>query len=149
MKIFVDTDDDVRLARRIQRDTQERGRDVGGVILQYTTFVKPMFDTHVLPSKKYADIVIPWARGNNTVAIDLIVQHIRTKLGMDDIRRIYPLLSLIQSNFQIRGMHTIIRNKDTSINDFIFYADRLIKIVVEAGLGLLPFTETTITTPTG
>ena len=128
MKIFVDTDDDVRLARRIQRDTQERGRDVNGVIMQYTTFVKPMFDAHVLPSKKFADIIIPWARGDNNVAIDLIVQHIRTKLGTNDLRRIYPLLSVIQSNFQIRGMHTIIRDKTTSISDFIFYADRLIKV---------------------
>lgn len=52
MKIFVDTDDDVRLARRIQRDTVERDRDVAGVIDQYTKFVKPMFEQFVLPSKK-------------------------------------------------------------------------------------------------
>jgi len=52
MKIFVDTDDDVRLARRIQRDTVERARDVAGVIDQYTKFVKPMFEQFVLPSKK-------------------------------------------------------------------------------------------------
>lgn len=128
MKIFVDTDDDVRLARRIQRDTQQRGRDVNGVIRQYTAFVKPMFDAHVLPSKKFADVIIPWARGDNNVAIDLIVQHIRTKLGTDDLRRIYPLLSVIQSNFQIRGMHTIIRDRNTAVSDFIFYADRLIKV---------------------
>ena len=149
MKIFVDTDDDVRLARRIQRDTQERGRDVSGVIKQYTTFVKPMFDAHVLPSKKFADIIIPWAKGNNYVAIDLIVQHIRSKLGTDDLRRIYPLLSVIQNNFQIRGMHTIIRDRTSDISDFIFYADRLIRVVVEAGLGLLPFTEKIVETPTG
>ena len=149
MKIFVDTDDDVRLARRIQRDTQERGRDVAGVIAQYTNFVKPMFDAHVLPSKKFADIIIPWARGDNNVAIDLIVQHIRSKLGTDDLRRIYPLFSVIQNNFQIRGMHTIIRDRNSEISDFIFYADRLIRVVVEAGLGLLPFTEKSVLTPTG
>ena len=149
MKIFVDTDDDVRLARRIQRDTQERGRDVAGVIAQYTTFVKPMFDAHVLPSKKFADIIIPWARGDNNVAIDLIVQHIRSKLGSDDLRRIYPLFNVIQNNFQIRGMHTIIRDRNSEISDFIFYCDRLIRVVVEAGLGLLPFTEKSVLTPTG
>jgi uridine kinase len=62
MKVFVDTDDDVRLARRIQRDVAERGRDVGGVIRQYTQFVKPAFDEFVAPSRKFADVIIPWAR---------------------------------------------------------------------------------------
>ena len=49
MKIFVDTDDDLRLARRLKRDTVDRGRSVDGVITQYTSFVKPMFDTFVSP----------------------------------------------------------------------------------------------------
>ena len=62
MKIFVDTDDDMRLARRIKRDTIDRGRDVNGVIEQYTRFVKPMFDAYVSPSKKHADVIIPWVR---------------------------------------------------------------------------------------
>lgn len=99
MKIYVDTDDDVRLARRyvctcepifssalrcisarlpctrytiqdskqlcscrIQRDVAVRGRDVAGVIEQYTQFVKPMFDQYVAPSRKHADVIIPWAR---------------------------------------------------------------------------------------
>ena len=149
MKIFVDTDDDVRLARRIQRDTAERGRDVGGVIAQYTQFVKPMFDMFVLPTKKYADVIIPWGRGDNVVAIDLIVQHIRTKLGQHDLRRIYPNLLVIPSNYQIRGMHTYIRDSATAKHDFVFYADRLNRLVVEAGLGHLPFTEKMVTTPTG
>jgi hypothetical protein len=113
MKIFVDTDDDVRLARRIKRDTCDRGRDVHGVIEQYTKFVKPMFDAYVSPSKKHADVIIPWAGGENGVAIDLIVQHIRTKLGQNDLRRIFNNLKILPSNFQIRGMHTIIRDKQT------------------------------------
>jgi uridine kinase len=113
MKIFVDTDDDVRLARRIKRDTCDRGRDVHGVIEQYTKFVKPMFDAYVSPSKKHADVIIPWAGGENGVAIDLIVQHIRTKLGQNDLRRIFNNLKILPSNFQIRGMHTIIRDKET------------------------------------
>ena len=62
MKIFVDTDDDVRLARRIQRDVSLRGRCVDNVIAQYTKFVKPSFDQYVAPSRKYADIIIPWQR---------------------------------------------------------------------------------------
>ena len=148
MRIFVDTDADVRLARRIRRDTLERGRDVQGVIEQYARFVKPAFDDFVLPSKKYADVIIPRG-GDNHVAIDLIVQHIRTKLGQHDLRKIYPNVFVIQSTFQIRGMHTLIRDRDTQKHDFVFYADRLNRLVVEHGLGHLPFTEMQVITPTG
>ena len=63
------------------------------------------------------------------VAIDLITEHIRMKLQQPDLRRIYPNLEVIPSNFQIRGMHTIIRDKDTSAPDFVFYADRLLRLV--------------------
>ena len=149
MKIFVDTDDDLRLARRLKRDTVDRGRSVDGVISQYTTFVKPMFDTFVSPSKKYADVIIPWAQGENTVAIDLIVQHIRTKLGQNDLRRIYPNLIVLPPNFQIRGMHTIIRSARCNRSDFVFYSDRLIRLVVEHALGHLPFKNESVRTPNG
>lgn len=149
MKVFVDTDDDVRLARRIQRDVAERGRDVAGVITQYTKFVKPMFDQYVAPSRRQADVILPWAKGSNLVAIDLIVEHIRTKLQQHEMRRIYPNLEVIPSNFQIQGMHTIMRDRNTSKEDFVFYADRLNRLVVEAGLGHLPFSEACVTTPTG
>ncbi|RDX84011.1 Uridine kinase-like protein 1, chloroplastic, partial [Mucuna pruriens] len=148
MKIFVDTDADVRLARRIRRDTVERGRDINSVLEQYAKFVKPAFDDFVLPSKKYADVIIPRG-GDNHVAIDLIVQHIRTKLGQHDLCKIYPNVYVIQSTFQIRGMHTLIRDRDISKHDFVFYSDRLIRLVVEHGLGHLPFTEKQVITPTG
>ncbi|XP_059669983.1 uridine/cytidine kinase UKL1, chloroplastic isoform X2 [Cornus florida] len=131
MKIFVDTDADVRLARRIRRDTVERGRDVNSVLEQ-----------------KYADVIIPRG-GDNHVAIDLIVQHIRTKLGQHDLCKIFPNVTVIQSTFQIRGMHTLIRDRDISKHDFVFYSDRLIRLVVEHGLGHLPFTEKQVVTPTG
>ena len=149
MKIFVDTDDDLRLARRLKRDTVDRGRSVDGVITQYTTFVKPMFDTFVSPSKRHADVIIPWAQGENNVAIDLIVQHIRTKLGQNDLRRIYPNLIVLPPNFQIRGMHTIIRSASCNRSDFVFYSDRLIRLVVEHALGHLPFRNEIVTTPNG
>ncbi|KDP32623.1 hypothetical protein JCGZ_13173 [Jatropha curcas] len=148
MKIFVDTDADVRLARRIRRDTVEKSRDIGTVLDQYSKFVKPAFDDFILPTKKYADIIIPRG-GDNHVAVDLIVQHIRTKLGQHDLCKIYPNLYVIQSTFQIRGMHTLIRDSQTTKHDFVFYADRLIRLVVEHGLGHLPFTEKQVTTPTG
>merc|ERR1719192_2816830 len=76
LKLFVDTDADTRLARRVLRDISERGRDLETVLLQYTTLVKPAFEEFCIPTKKYADIIIP--RGaENTVAIDLIKQHIQ------------------------------------------------------------------------
>ncbi|XP_049806340.1 uridine-cytidine kinase isoform X1 [Schistocerca nitens] len=76
MKLFVDTDSDTRLARRVPRDINERGRDLEQVLNQYMNFVKPAFEEFCSPTKKYADVIIP--RGaDNTVAIDLIVQHIR------------------------------------------------------------------------
>jgi uridine kinase len=148
MKIFVDTDDDVRLARRIQRDVAARGRDVAGVIEQYTRFVKPAFDMFVAPSRRQADVIIPWQRGDNLVAIDLITEHIRSKLQQPDLLRIYPNLHVIPSNFQIRGMHTIVRDTNTDTENFVFYADRLLRLVVEHGLGLLPFAEKAVVTPT-
>jgi len=149
MKIFVDTDDDLRLARRIKRDTVSRGRDVDNVIAQYTKFVKPMFDQFISPSKRFADVIIPCGRDVNHVAIDLITQHVHVKLDQKDLRRIYPNLYLINTSFQTKALHTIIRDKNTSKQDFVFYADRLIRIVVEAGLGCLPFAEKIVTTPTG
>ncbi|XP_017009245.1 uridine-cytidine kinase isoform X1 [Drosophila takahashii] len=80
MKLFVDTDSDTRLARRVPRDINERGRDLDAVLTQYMTFVKPAFEEFCSPTKKFADVIIP--RGaDNTVAIDLIVQHIRDFLN--------------------------------------------------------------------
>jgi uridine kinase len=79
MKLFVDTDADTRLARRVERDMKERGRQLDQILHQYITYVKPAFEEFCLPTKKYADIIIP--RGaDNTVAIDLIVQHIQDLL---------------------------------------------------------------------
>lgn len=79
MKIFIDTDSDVRLARRLMRDIGERGRDLDGVIKQYMKFVKPMFDYYIAPSMVHADLIVPRG-GENQVAIDLIVQHVHTQL---------------------------------------------------------------------
>ena len=70
------------------------------LFVQYAKFVKPAFDDFVLPSKKYADVIIPRG-GENHVAIDLIVQHIRTKLGQHDLCKIYPNVFVIQSTFQV------------------------------------------------
>ena len=69
------------------------------------------------------------ARQENEVAIDLITEHIRMKLQQPELRRIYRNLELMPSNYQIRGMHTLIRDRTTSKADFVFYADRLLRLV--------------------
>lgn len=71
IKVYVDTDDDIRIIRRIKRDMEERGRTLDSVIDQYLTVVKPMYHQFIEPTKRYADVVVPEG-GENHVAIDLI-----------------------------------------------------------------------------
>ena len=79
LRIFLDTNGETRLARRILRDTRERGRAVEAVLLQYERFVRPAFESYIAPTKEYSDIIVPRGSGN-TVAISLIVDHIKGKL---------------------------------------------------------------------
>ena len=83
LKIFVDTDADERILRRIIRDTQERGRSLESVIKQYLTTVKPMHDAFVEPYKRYADIIVPGG-GNNPAALDMIITRIHKQLALSD-----------------------------------------------------------------
>ena len=76
IKIFVDTDADVRLARRIRRDVRKRGRSLDSVLEQYLTTVKPMHEQYVEPSKKNADLVV-LEGGKNVVALDMIMNRIQ------------------------------------------------------------------------
>lgn len=59
MKVFVDTDSDIRLVRRLQRDIMERGRDIESVLQQYEKYVKPAFDYYIAPSMVHADLIVP------------------------------------------------------------------------------------------
>lgn len=77
IKLYVDTDPDLRIIRRIQRDINERDRSLESVIEQYLSVVKKMHEQFVEPSKKYADIIIPEG-GHNIVAIDLVISKIKT-----------------------------------------------------------------------
>ena len=79
IRIFVDTDADVRLCRRIKRDVNKRGRTLESVLTQYQETVKPMHEKYVEPSKKFADIVVPEG-GKNWVALDMIMGHIQRHL---------------------------------------------------------------------
>lgn len=76
IKVFVDTDSDLRIIRRIKRDMQERGRSLDSVINQYLATVKPMYHQFIEPTKRYADIIVPEG-GQNQVAIDLLTTKVR------------------------------------------------------------------------
>ena len=84
IKIFVDTDADVRLCRRIKRDVNKRGRTLESVLMQYQTTVKPMHDQYVEPSKRYADLIV-LEGGKNLVALDMIMNRIGQHLGKGDL----------------------------------------------------------------
>ncbi|CAH0546438.1 unnamed protein product [Brassicogethes aeneus] len=162
MKIFVDTDADVRLARRLRRDISQRGRDLEGVIKQYTGMVQPSFNHYIAPLMVHADIIVPRG-GENEVAIQLIVQHVHTQLQLRGLKLREELMQanayigqarpdtvrLLPTTPQIRGLHTFIRNKDTPRDEFIFYSNRLIRLVIEYTLSLMSFNEKLIESPQG
>ncbi len=80
IKIFVDTDDDIRLLRRLRRDIMERERSLDSVLSQYERFVRPMHLEFVEPTKRYADIIIPHG-GENAVALDMVDSVIKARIG--------------------------------------------------------------------
>ncbi|XP_021178772.2 uridine-cytidine kinase-like 1a isoform X5 [Fundulus heteroclitus] len=160
MKIFVDTDSDIQLVRRLRRDITERGRDIEGIIKQYNKFVKPAFEQYIEPTMRLADIVVPRG-GGNMVAIDLIVQHVHSQLEerelsvralLASVQQTQPLpqtLSVLENTPQVRGLHTIIRNKETSRDEFIFYSKRLMRLLIEYALTFLPSQPCVVRTPQG
>lgn len=96
MKIFVDTDADVRLVRRLRRDISQRGRDLEGVLKQYCTMVQPAFNYYIAPGMAHADIIVPRG-GDNEVAIELIVQHVHTQLQI-----------VSEADLTFKNMHLVI-----------------------------------------
>lgn len=80
IKVYVDTDADIRLARRIMRDVCDRGRTMQSVIDQYVSTVKPMHEEFVEPSKRYADVIIPEG-GFNSVAIAMLIENIKSLIN--------------------------------------------------------------------
>lgn len=81
IKIFVESDDDIRFIRRLMRDVQQRGRTLESVVEQYLSTVKPMFDQFIEPTKRHADIIVPRG-GKNEVALSMILARIRSVLNM-------------------------------------------------------------------
>lgn len=86
IKIYVDTDADVRILRRIVRDVRDRGRSLESVVNQYLTTVKPMHEQFVEPSKRRADIIIPEG-GHNQVALDMVYERVRAHLAQTEKRK--------------------------------------------------------------
>ncbi|MBQ5363101.1 MAG: uridine kinase [Clostridia bacterium] len=84
LRVFVDTDADERILRRILRDTKERARSLDSVISQYLTTVKPMHEAFVEPYKRYADVIVPGG-GNNPIALEMIVQCICKQTGLHTV----------------------------------------------------------------
>ncbi|KAI0926135.1 hypothetical protein AcW1_008379 [Taiwanofungus camphoratus] len=165
LKIFVQCDSDLMLARRIRRDVKERGRSVEGILEQY---VKPAYDNFVLPTSRYANIIVPGS--DNGVAIDIISTHIRRQLEeratrlrhrlaeagprdliptgcMPDPDKEYLNLTLLPQTPQLKGIFTILRDVTTSREDFIFFVDRLSTFLLEKATEHLPYRPKTVVTP--
>lgn len=149
VKIFVDTDLDVCLARRLTRDILYRGRDLDGALKQWETFVKPNAVASVTPTMQNADLVIP--RGlENTTAIELMIKHIQKQLALKSslhLRRLkslglgsrYPLLAfshlhMLPTTNHTAGIHSILFSLATDRTDFIFYFDRIANLLLELAL---------------
>lgn len=164
LKVFVDTDSDIRLARRLRRDISERGRDLAGVLKQYNTFVKPSFLQYIEPSMKYANIVVPQG-AQNEVAMRLIVNHVKDQLKKRGfvfrskvlrasppkgaIQQLPDSVHILPDKPQVKGMHTVIRNRETKRDDFVFFTNRLACLVIEHALSFLPFQDVSVDTPQG
>ncbi|KAI0749410.1 armadillo/beta-catenin/plakoglobin [Daedaleopsis nitida] len=165
LKIFVQCDSDLMLARRIKRDVQERGREVDGILQQYLRYVKPAYDNFVQPTSRYAHIIVPGSE--NTVAIDLIATHVRrqieersrnlrrnlARIGPKDLspgdlkHQYFPNLTVLPQTPQLQGIFTIMRDRATSREDFIFFTDRLSTLLSEKAMEFLPYVSKSVTTP--
>ncbi|XP_013404707.1 uridine-cytidine kinase-like 1 [Lingula anatina] len=161
MKIFVDTDSDVRLARRLKRDITERGREIEGVLKQYHKFVKPAYDHYIAPTMVHADIIVPRG-GENKIALNLIVTHVHNQLQQRGFmfrsklanaqyegQPLPSTLYVLENTSQVKGLHTFIRNKKTSRDEFIFYSKRLMRLLIEYALSMLPHKKVVVDTPQG
>ncbi|XP_064394292.1 uridine-cytidine kinase-like 1 [Halichondria panicea] len=161
LKVFVDTDSDVRLVRRLRRDITERGRELEGVLKLYNKFVKPAFQQYIEPTMQHADIVVPQG-AENEVAMRLIVQHIKNQLkkrgfksrskllnGQPNGNKLPESVLILPGKPQVKGMHTVIRNRDTKRDDFVFYTNRLACLLIEHALSLLPFEDCMVESPQG
>lgn len=151
-KVFVDTDLDVCLARRLTRDIMYRGRDLQGTLVQWERFVKPNAVASVNPTMQNADLVIPKGL-ENTRAIELMIKHIQTQLAAksaEHLKRLRKLgrgppidlarvanVSFLPHSTHTSGIHLILLRETTDRTDFIFYFDRVAMLLIEQALDKL------------
>eukprot|EP00727_Mastigamoeba_balamuthi_P000143 m51a1_g10125 putative uridine kinase (454) ;mRNA; r:80562-82400 len=157
IKLFIDCDDDLRLARRLRRDIGERGRTVDQVLHNYEAHVKPGFAKYIAPLKKQADIIVP--RGaENSVAVHVIVQQVQKMLadrGWAPVLRpitdetIPNNVIVLPDNPRMRSLQTFLRNRSTPHEEYVYHSDRLVSVLVEHALSTFPHKPVTIETPTG
>lgn len=151
LKIYVDTDLDVCLARRLTRDILLRGRDLDGAIRQWEKFVKPNSVRYIAPQMQNAQVVLP--RGlENERAIALMISHIEKQLAAKSAAHMRALralgkhlgpvrdiegLCILPTTNQTRGINSIIFGRDSGRDDFVFCFDRMAVLLVELALDFL------------
>jgi len=161
LKIFCEADADLCLSRRLVRDIRERGRDIEGCVKQWFTFVKPNFSKYVEPQRNVADIIIP--RGiENKVAISMVSDrilktlHSKSKLHRLELEQLGhgseddPLsknVIVLEQSSQVVGINTLLQDPTTPVEEFIFYFDRLVVMLVERSTTCMDFTSVTVRTP--
>ncbi|SMN21572.1 similar to Saccharomyces cerevisiae YNR012W URK1 Uridine/cytidine kinase, component of the pyrimidine ribonucleotide salvage pathway that converts uridine into UMP and cytidine into CMP [Maudiozyma saulgeensis] len=157
IKIYVDADLDVCLARRLSRDIVSRGRDLHGCIDQWERFVKPNAVKYVKPTMKNADAIIP-SMGENTIAVTLLVDHIKSRLDLKSEKHIMELNRLceissghkyitfasnpkvieLEQTHQVKAILTMIVDKDCDRDSFVFFVDRFAMILLSKALDNVP-----------
>ena len=157
LRVYVDADLDLCLARRLSRDIVTRGRDLNGSINQWERFVKPNSIKYVRPTMKNADIIIPSVR-QDSMAVRILINHVRSKLDEKSERHLRQLVSLgylgsgdtaesLKSNDHIRELKqtnqtnailTHLLDRNTDRDDFVFYFDRLAMILLSKALDNCP-----------
>lgn len=159
MKVYVDTDLDICLARRLNRDILYRGRDLAGAMTQWHSTVKPNAERFVKPTMRNANLILP--RGSdNVIAIEMLNKHIKKQLALkseahlehlDQLTSILDLnntnLKVLEKTNQTRGIYTILLDKKTKRDDFIFYFDRIATTLINKALEFTSFETIEIETP--
>lgn len=163
LKIFAEADADLCLSRRLTRDVKERGRDIEGCIKQWFGYVKPNFYKYVQPQRDIADVIVP--RGiENKVAINMVSMQIQNTLAEKSAAHQVELMRLgkiaeeaplsgnalvIAQTPQVKGIHTLLMDPKTTREDYIFYFDRMVSLMVETAVDFLPFVPAEVQTPQG
>ncbi|EEB08550.2 uridine kinase/uracil phosphoribosyltransferase [Schizosaccharomyces japonicus yFS275] len=164
VSIFLDTDPDVCLSRRLSRDITYRGRDILGVLQQYSRFVKPSYDTYVRTQAKYTDIIVPRGRDNKT-ALNMVYNYIIRTLShqssghmrnLSTLQAMAPTINDITLNIielrktpELEAIKTILLDKSTDSDSVQFYLSRIGSMLMSLMSDCLAFEETEVTLHSG